>query len=64
MQVTLARQSLRALGFNEIRRQCKLKFPNYNRKEINQLARKLHDEAWRDRDKEAVKRFLHCEDSA
>lgn len=56
---TLSRQALRALGFNEIRRQCRLKFPYYTRREINQLARELHERAWKSRDREAVARVMH-----
>lgn len=56
---TLSRQSLRALGFNEIRRQCRLKFPRYTRREINQLARELHERAWKSRDREAVARVVY-----
>lgn len=55
----LSRQALRALGFNEIRRQCRLKFPRYTRREINQLARELHERAWKSRDRGAVARVKH-----
>ena len=54
-----ARQSLRALGLMEIRDKLREMFPLYSRKQIRQLAFELQHEAWRERDKEAVARFLH-----
>lgn len=52
-----SRQVLRALGFSEIRRQCRIKFPNYTRREINQLAKELHERAWKKRDRAAIARL-------
>ena len=57
-EVQLARQSLRRLGFAEIVRQVTLQFPKYDRKAQRSLARYLHREAWRDRDKEAVAKVI------
>lgn len=59
----LGRQIIRQLGMVEVRLRLKRMFPNYNRKEIRQLALKLHSEAWRDRDREALHRLLHREEA-
>ena len=57
--IGLTRQLLRQWGSLEIRARLREMFPLYSRKEIRQLAFRLHQVAWEDRDKEAVKRAMH-----
>lgn len=48
------RQNLRAMGYREILRRIGEMFPHYDRREKKQVAKKLHQTAWQQRDVEAV----------
>lgn len=58
-RLELSRQSLRRMGLAEIRRQCRLAFPLFTRREVHALSQRLHKEAWDKRDVEAVKRTVN-----
>jgi hypothetical protein len=54
----MTRQLLRNTGHNEIKRRLRAMFPKYNRKEISQLAMKLHNIAWKSRDYDAIQQYM------
>lgn len=52
------RQNLRACGYDETIRRIREMFPKTNRKELRELARKLHKKAWNKREADAVRNLM------